>query len=305
MSVTNAWGGEATGWAILVHGGAGSVPADRRTAHAEGCKRAAELGAEILKDGGSALDAAQRAAQALEDDPKYNAGTGACLNEDGKMELDASIMCGATLRAGAVGAMPPFKNPILVARRVLEDGKHVFYVAEGAERFAKQNGFTPATLEEMLTETSRQHWERVRAEGKVAGFAGGTIGAVARDAAGHVAAATSTGGTTNKRVGRIGDTPILGAGTWADDGCGAASATGVGEAMMRTCLCKVAADWMRDGSFPEDVAKRAIKHLLERTGGTGGLILMGPKRHLGIARSTDSMSWGAMADGWDAARCGV
>lgn len=305
MSVTASWGGEANGWAILVHGGAGSVPMERRTSHAEGCKKAAEAGAEVLRQGGSALDAVERAARALEDDPKFNAGTGACLNEDGKMELDASIMDGETIRCGAVGALPPYKNPILIARKVLEDGKHVFYVSEGADRFAKANGFSPSSLEEMLTETSRQHWEHVRSEGKIVGFAGGTIGAVARDAKGHVAAATSTGGTTNKRVGRIGDTPIFGAGTWADDGCGASSATGVGEAMMRTCLCKTAADWMRDGSFPEDVAKRAIKYLLDRTGGTGGLILVGPKRHLGLARSTDSMSWGAMADGWDEARCGV
>src|SRR5581483_454181 len=245
MSVTASWGGEATGWAVLVHGGAGIVPEDRRTAHAEGCKRAAEAGAEILRNGGSALDAAQEAARVLEDDPKYNAGTGACLNEDGQIELDASIMDGTTLRAGAIGALPPFKNPILIARRVLEHGRHVLYVAEGAARFAKANGFQPSTLEAMLTDSAKKHWETVRAKGNAAGFAGGTIGAVARDVHGHVAAATSTGGTTNKAVGRIGDTPSLGAGTWAEDGAGAASATGLGEAMMRTCLCKTASDWMR------------------------------------------------------------
>lgn len=305
MSITGSWAGEAEGWTILVHGGAGAVPTERRLAHAEGCKRAAEAGAEILANGGSALDAVELAARVLEDDPRFNAGTGACLNEDGEMELDASIMCGETLRAGAVGALPPFKNPILIARRVLEDAQHVLYVAEGAARFAKANGFAPSTLEEMLTETSKKHWEQVRAKGAVVGFAGGTIGAVARDAKHHVAAATSTGGTTNKRVGRIGDTPILGAGTWADDGSGAASATGVGEAMMRTCLCKSASDWMREGAHPEDVAKRAIKYLGDRTGGTGGLILMGPRRHLGLARSTESMSWAAMADGWPEPSCGV
>src|SRR5439155_6064896 len=173
-----------------------------------------------------------------------------------------------------------------------------------AARFAKANGFAPSSLAEMLTESAKHHWDQVRSKGKVAGWAGGTIGAVARDARGHVAAATSTGGTTNKAVGRIGDTPILGAGTWAEDGAGAASATGVGEAMMRTCLCKTASDWMKDGTHPEVVAKRAIAHLLEKTKGTGGLILVGSK-HLGLARSTDSMSWGAMAAGWPEGRSGI
>jgi beta-aspartyl-peptidase (threonine type) len=304
MSVTASWGGESEGWAIVVHGGAGSVPEERRTAHAEGCKRAAEAGAQILAKGGRALDAAQEAARVLEDDPRYNAGTGACLNEDGQIELDASIMDGETLRAGAIGALPPFKNPILIARRVLDDGRHVLYVAEGAVRFAKSNGFAPSTREAMLTESAKQHWESIRAKGSATGWAGGTIGAVARDSRGHVAAATSTGGTTNKAVGRLGDTPILGAGTWAEDGAGAASATGVGEAMMRTCLCKTASDWLRAGGHPEEIAKRAIEHLMEKTGGTGGLILVGTK-HLGLARSTDSMSWGAMAAGWPEGRCGI
>jgi beta-aspartyl-peptidase (threonine type) len=302
--ITGSWSGECEGWTILVHGGAGDVATDKRRGHAEGCALAARAGAEILARGGSALDAVEAAARVLEDDPRFNAGTGACLNEDGKIELDASIMCGETLRAGAVGALAPFKNPIAIARSVLEDGRHILYVSDGAARFAVRRGFQPSTQESMITEQARKHWEEVRKKGMAAGFAGGTIGAVARDANGHVACATSTGGTTNKRAGRIGDTPILGAGTWAEDGAGAGSATGVGEAMMRTCLTKTACDWMREGMHPADAARRAIEYLFDRVKGTGGVILVGPRAHIGLARSTTTMSWGAMSEGWSEPRSG-
>lgn len=304
MDVKGSFGATAEGWAILVHGGAGNVPEASREAHARGCRAAAEAGAEILARGGSAMDAAERAVQVLEDDPRFNAGTGACLTEDETIELDASIIDGETLRAGAVCALPPFKNPILVARAVLEEGRHVLYAAEGAARFAKAHGFVPSTLEAMTTEAARKHLEAARARQAAEGFAGGTVGAVARDARGHVAAATSTGGTTNKRAGRIGDSPILGAGNYADDGAGACSVTGQGEFVMRTCLAKTAIDWMREGAPPKYAAMTAIQYLATRTGGRGGLILMGPRRDLGWARSTDTMSWAAMADGWTEAQSG-
>jgi beta-aspartyl-peptidase (threonine type) len=192
-------------WVILVHGGAGDIDGERVPAHAAGCLAAAELGAKILRRGGSALDAVQAAVRALEDDPKFNAGTGACLNEEGEVELDASIMEGTTMRAGGVAALPPFKNPIAIARAVLEEGKHVLYASEGAARFAAAHGFSPATQDDLRTEHALKRWHDVRANRAVEGWAGGTVGAVARDIEGHVAAATITGGMMDKRVGRLGD----------------------------------------------------------------------------------------------------
>jgi beta-aspartyl-peptidase (threonine type) len=169
---------------------------------------------------------------------------------------------------------------------------------------ARAHGFEPSTLEAMTTDAARRHLAAARQKHAAEGFAGGTVGAVARDARGHVAAATSTGGTTNKSAGRVGDSPILGAGNYADDGAGACSVTGQGEFVMRTCLAKTAIDWMREGAHPEDAARTAIRFLERRTGGTGGLILMGPRRHLGWARSTETMSWSAMAESWPEAKSG-
>jgi beta-aspartyl-peptidase (threonine type) len=148
-------------WVILVHGGAGDLPAEKLADHAAGCARAAEKGAEVLRAGGSAIDAVQAAVLALEDDPRFNAGTGACLNEEGSIELDASIMAGA-LRAGAVAALSPFKNPISIARTVLDAGRHVLYAGEGAARFARAHGFSPADPASMITEAARNKWQDLR-----------------------------------------------------------------------------------------------------------------------------------------------
>jgi beta-aspartyl-peptidase (threonine type) len=218
-----------SGFGVLVHGGAGHVPAERRPRHVEGCARAARAGAEVLARGGSALDAVEVAVRALEDDPSFNAGTGACLNAEGRVEHDASIMNGADLRAGAICALAAFKNPIAIARAVLDDGRHVLYAAEGARAFAAAHGFVEVDPESLVTEVARAAWEAAKRSGAAAGWAGGTVGAVARDASGHVAAATSTGGTMNKRPGRVGDSPLIGAGCIADDESGAVSTTGHGE----------------------------------------------------------------------------
>lgn len=271
-------------WTILVHGGAGDVPVDRRPIHAAGCARAAEAGAAILRDGGSALDAVEAAVRVLEDDPHFNAGTGACLNEDGLIELDASIMDGATLRAGAVAAMPPFKNPIAIARAALEDGRHVLYASHGAARFAMSKGFARATVDEMRTELAYDRWKALR-DGRATekAWAGGTVGAVARDVNGHVAAATSTGGMTDKAAGRVGDSPIVGAGTYADDTSGAASTTGHGEAFIRTAF---AARVVQTLTPAED-----LERMTARTGGTGGVIVVDPGGRASWARNTATMSY--------------
>jgi beta-aspartyl-peptidase (threonine type) len=297
MSITGSGGWDGGAWSILVHGGAGSVRPEALPRHVEGCRAAAEEGAKILAAGGSALDAAQRAVEVLEDDPSFNAGTGASLNRDGALELDASIMEGTTLRAGAVCALPPFLHPIAIARAALDDGEHILYSGAGAVRFAQSKGFSPASPESMITERAREKWQAARA-GEATGWAGGTVGAVARDSEGRVAAATSTGGTSNKRAGRVGDSPILGAGTYADDHAGACSNTGDGEGVMRLCLAKHAIECMRAGAHPEEAARVAVRLLEERVRAYGGIILVDRAGRLGFARTTATMTWGAMAAGW-------
>ncbi len=311
-SVTGVWGGSAGGWAVLVHGGAGAR--SELDLPVAACRTAAAAAAVVLRAGGSALDAVERAVCVLEDDPSLNAGTGACLDEDGGISLDAAIMEGAGLRAGAVCALPPFLHPVSIARAALEDGRHVLYAAEGAARFAEQHGFVRATLEAMTTPGARARWEALHARGGGSGGApgeivsmltigesgrrepgqgGGTVGAVARDLRGTVAAATSTGGLVGKRVGRVGDSPQLGAGTYADDGGGACSATGHGESILRMALAKSAIDAMRGGASPEQAARAVMEAMAERVGGTGGVILVDRAGALGLARNTAAMPWAA------------
>jgi L-asparaginase / beta-aspartyl-peptidase len=295
--VTAAWSAPPARWSVLVHGGAGDVPAERRALHVVGCEKAAKAAAEILAAGGSAVDAVQRAVEILEDDPLFNAGTGACFTEDGHLELDASIMDGNGLRGGGVCALPPFKNPIAIARRVMDEGRHVLYAAEGAARFALASGFERITEERMRTDNARGRWEAARARDATESWAGGTVGAVARDESGHVAAAASTGGMVNQRAGRIGDSPILGAGTFADDALGACSTTGHGEAMMRVCLAKSAVDALGAGLVPEDAARQSLVRMRTVTGQTGGLIVVASDGSLGLARGTRTMSWAAVSGG--------
>jgi beta-aspartyl-peptidase (threonine type) len=275
---------------VLVHGGAGSLSADRIPSHVAGCRRAAAAGAEVLRAGGSAIDAVQRAVEVLEDDPQFNAGTGAALTRDATLELDASIMDGATLAAGAVCALPPFRNPIAIARAVLRDGRHVLYGGDGARRFAEANGFTAADPTSMITSAARQRLADVRARRAEPGWAGGTVGAVAFDGT-HVAAGTSTGGTADKAVGRVGDSPILGAGTLADDESGAASATGIGEAIMKVSLTRVVCELMRSGASPHDAAARAVEELARRLGSEAGVIAIGRDGRVGWAKNTRTMSF--------------
>ena len=291
-----SWGRAGGKWAVLVHGGAGDVKAEAIARHVEGCTSAAEEAAKILAAGGSALDAAQRAVEILERDAHFNAGTGACLNADGVLELDAAIMEGSALRAGGVCALPPFLQPIAIARAVLDDGTHALYAGEGAARFALGKGFARASAEAMTTASARERLEIARSKGTRDGWAGGTVGAVARDAHGHVAAATSTGGRVNKLPGRVGDSPILGAGTYADDEAGACSNTGDGEAVMRVCLAKTAIDWMRTGMHPEEASRAAIRYLGARVGGTGGIILIDRHGQMGFARNTRTMTWAAAGE---------
>jgi beta-aspartyl-peptidase (threonine type) len=274
---------------VLVHGGAGDVGDGRLAAHEAAAGRAAERGLTALASGGSALDAVLAAVEAMESDPLFNAGTGGSLTDAGTLELDAAVMEGTLRRAGAVAALPPFEHPIRIAARVLEHGRHVLYAGEGARAFAIGQGFAPADPAAMITPSAKERLEAVLAGRASEGWAGGTVGAVACDARGRVAAATSTGGTVGKAVGRIGDSPILGAGTYADDALGACSATGIGETILRACLSARAVDRL-ETEAPEVAAKRAIDVFAERFGGSGGIILVDRLGRLGIANNTRTMT---------------
>ena len=265
--------------AIIVHGGAGPIKDDSLGARLEGCKAAALAGWKILKRRGSALDAAEAAVVVLEDNPLFNAGTGSALNSLGKVEMDAAIMEGHSLRAGSVAAVSAIKNPIKLARRVMEDGRHVMLAGEGALRFAREIGIPECAPGSLIVERARKRWESKH----------GTVGCVAYDRAGRFTVATSTGGIFDKFPGRVGDTPLIGCGTYADD-YGAASCTGDGETIIRLLLAKRAVGFLEEGSDAQSAAEIAVDYLEdERVPGTGGIILIDRWGNIGYARNTTHM----------------
>jgi beta-aspartyl-peptidase (threonine type) len=273
--------------AIIVHGGAGKPPEDLRIPRERGVKLAALEAWRILASGGSAVDAVETAVILLEDDPAFNAGHGAVLNEDCQVELDASIMDGRTLRAGAVGAVRNVRNPVRVARRIMEQGRYVLLVGAGAERFAASVGIPACSSEELITERQLQRWWRER---RVDLEALGTVGALALDQDGHFAAATSTGGLAQKHPGRVGDSALIGCGTFAEDGRGAASCTGHGESIIRVTMARTAVDRLDAGTDPMQAAQEAIADLGRKIQGEAGLILLDAQGRIGYAHNTPAMT---------------
>jgi L-asparaginase / beta-aspartyl-peptidase len=263
---------------IIVHGGAGPIKDDSLPARMDGCEAAARAGWKILEQGGSSLDAVEMAVAALEDNPLFNAGTGSTLNSLGKVEMDAAIMEGASLRAGAVAAVSCIKNPIKLARRVLEDGRHVMLACGGALLFAREIGFPEVSPDALVADRVRKQWESQH----------GTVGCVAFDSAGKLAVATSTGGIFKKLPGRVGDSPLIGCGTYAE-GDGAVSCTGHGEAIIRVVLAKSAVDILKSGADARSSAQQAVELLASKTGSTGGLILIDREGKIGYARNTTHM----------------
>jgi beta-aspartyl-peptidase (threonine type) len=281
--------------AIIVHGGAGDLdPGEAATSGAadavrlEGVRRGCAAGYAVLRAGGSALDAVEAAVRVLEDDPAFNAGTGAALGAAGDVELDASIMDGESLRCGAVAVVKDVRNPISLARAVMERSGHVLLAGPGASAFAREIGVPAHANELLVTARQRARWEAARRGGRASGT--GTVGAVARDARGHLAAATSTGGTSMKRPGRIGDTALVGCGTYADDALAAVSCTGDGERIIQLTLARHAADLMSRGLPAMDAARAAVALLGARVGGSGGLVVVGPRGEAGFAHNTQVMS---------------
>jgi beta-aspartyl-peptidase (threonine type) len=255
--------------AIVVHGGAGRLPhsAERIETMREGAAAAVVAGFDVLAAGGSALDAVETAVVVLEDDPVFNAGRGAALTEDGGVELDAAVMEGTAHGAGSVACLGGVRNPVRAARAVLEDGHHVMYVGEAARAFAEEAGVELCDDDWLATPRQR----RALAAG-ASGWAAGTVGAVARDREGRLAAATSTGGTMGQRRGRVGDSPLIGAGTWADDESVAVSCTGDGEAIIRTAVAHQIDALVRYGGRSLDDACSDALAALELRGGHGGVI---------------------------------
>lgn len=276
---------------VLVHGGCGDVPEDLREPRRESCQRAAESGGAVLEAGGSALDAVVAAVKVLEDDPLFNAGRGSALMRDGEISLDAAVMCGKTLKLGSVGALPPFQNPVAIAAELLEHPT-VILTGEPAAQWAVERGFRRCSLADLKTpeaEAALASMLKNGGGGNWAGGCGGTVGAVARDESGVMAAATSTGGTCGKLPGRVGDSPIPGCGTYAD-GETAFSATGDGEAILRIALGARVAAAIRYGSEPEFALQEGLEEMRQWIGGDAGAILLTQDSGPITKQTTETMS---------------
>lgn len=283
---------------LVVHGGAWAIPDDMVDAHLNGVRNALAAGWRALERGGSSLDAVEEAVVVLENDETFDAGRGSFLNRDGKVQMDALIMDGGTLRAGGVGCVERIANPVRAARKILSESPHVYFVAEGAERFAAEHGIPLCKNEDLVipreVERLREyqsHKEEHRADLFAPTISHDTVGAVALDSAGNIAAATSTGGTLDKAPGRLGDSSLIGCGCYADNQSAAASTTGWGEPIMKLVLAKWAADRVESGSMPEWVAKEAMNYLKQRVNGHGGMILLDAQGRFGIAHNTPRMAW--------------
>lgn len=257
------------------------------------------MGWRVLEKGGTALDAVEEAIVAMEEDDTFDAGRGSFLNEDGKVQLDALMMDGATLQAGGVGCVERLRNPIRAARKVLTDSPHIYFVGEGAERFAEEHGIALCANEDLILERELARWKDAKKQKFLTvppEFAGpmdshDTVGAVALDAHGNIAAGTSTGGTLNKAAGRVGDSSLIGCGCYADNLSAAVSTTGWGEPMMKLVLSKWAADRVEMGEAPQQVAQAAIDQLHTRLKGHGGIILLDSQGRIGLAHNTPRMAW--------------
>jgi beta-aspartyl-peptidase (threonine type) len=301
---------------LVVHGGAWAMPDDMVEAHLRGVRNALGAGWRVLEAGGAALDAIEEAVVVMEDDETFDAGRGSFLNRDGRVQMDALIMDGATLRAGGVGCVERVRNPVRAARKILSESPHVYFVAEGAERFAAEHGVALCANEELiipreverLREYQREAAQRGSSSRSSSGLAENgndlfapavhdaaishdTVGAVALDRAGNIAAATSTGGTLNKAPGRLGDSSLIGCGCYADNLSAAVSTTGWGEPIMKLVLAKWTADRVAAGNLPEWAAQEAMNYLKQRLNGHGGIIVLNGQGQVGIAHNTPRMAW--------------
>jgi beta-aspartyl-peptidase (threonine type) len=281
---------------LIVHGGAWNIPGELEAGHIQGVRRAVTEVFPRLREGLPALDAVEAAVRLLEEDPTFDAGRGSCLNALGEIELDAIIMDGSSLNLGAVAAIQNVLHPVTVARLVMERTEHCLLVGHGAQSFAHEMGVRLEDPQELMTSRERAFYAKVRSDPSFTTRQPfepspmGTVGAVALDKWGNLAAATSTGGTARKFPGRVGDSPLVGAGAYADNLCGAASATGWGEAIMKVLLSKTACDLLKDHSA-EQAAEMAVDLLQQRVQGLGGIILVDRLGNCGFAHNTSKMAF--------------
>jgi beta-aspartyl-peptidase (threonine type) len=282
---------------LVVHGGAYDIPTGSHQAHIDGCRDAAEAGWAVLARGGSALGAVEAAVRVMEDDPTFDAGHGSFFNAIGEVELDAIIMDGRDLNFGAVAAVQRVRHPITLARLVMTNSEHTMIAGAGAEAFARQHGVPVCPIMELLTGRELERWKAAHAaedRQDLTSFGAAppsspsdTVGAVALDIDGNLAAATSTGGTFNKLPGRVGDSPLVGCGAYADNQTGAASATGLGEALMKVVISKTVCDLISRGMTAQEAADAAIAVLNDRTTGEGGIVVLDRQGRIGVAHNTD------------------
>lgn len=280
---------------IIVHGGAWDIPPDLHQAHRQGTRIAVEAGWKVLTGGGSAMDAVEAAITVMEDDETFDAGRGSFLNAEGQVELDAGFMDGRELYVGAVAGVQFIKNPIRLARAVMEKSEHVLLIADGAQRFAQKMGFPMCSLTDLAVPREFERWQKLlhdRTYSTRQSFVhpSDTVGCVALDANGHLAAGTSTGGTPNKMPGRVGDVPMVGCGFYADDQFGGASTTGWGESIAKVILARHALHFLSELEEPRAAAQAAIDMLATKVGGLGGVILLSPNGQPGWHYNTPHMA---------------
>ncbi len=288
--------GEAMKPSIIVHGGAWDIPDGLVDRHVKGCDSAAEIGYQRLVAGASAVDAVVEAVATMEDDPTFDAGVGSVLTQSGKVELDAIVMDGRSLRSGAVAALQRIRNPVRVARAIMSSTPYSMLAGEGALEFAIAQGFETCAEEDLLVGRELDDYREYIRTGVLRTrehFSGGndTVGACAVDSEGHVACATSTGGIPRKMAGRVGDSPIVGCGAYADDRVGAASATGWGEQIRAVVLSKATIDIEARLRDPDGSCREAVATLNERVNGYGGLIMVDARGRVGYHHNTPRMAF--------------
>lgn len=281
---------------LTVHGGAWNIPHRLRPAHEGGCEAAWQAGMGILSANGTAVEAVRGAIRVLEDDPTFDAGIGSFLNEDGAVELDAGLMEGKDLNSGAVLGIAGIANPIDLAVHILHNSEHCLFQGEGAMRYAKRNNFKHVAQDYHVIERERDNWQAI-ADGdqtllKTAWTSGhDTVGAIALDRFGNLAAGNSTGGTLFKQQGRVGDAALAGVGFYADNRIGGVVCTGWGEGIMRSGMAMRALSMLERGAEPKEAAQAAVAHAAERVGGYGGIMVLNTKAKVGIAYNTEHMAY--------------
>ena len=284
---------------LVVHGGAWDIPDDQLDAHKAGVHHALKAGWAVLSKGGTAVDAVEKAIIVMEDDETFDAGTGSFMNAAGEVELDASIMSGKKFQAGAIAAVQNVKNPISLARKIMEESEHILLVGMGATRFAREHGIRTCSQDDLITNRELERWREIQ-RGKTfitrdafrrKKVPVDTVGAVAIDLHGNIASGASTGGTPNKYPGRVGDSPLIGCGTYADNEIGGVSTSGWGEALIKVVMAKTVVEFMdRNGGDPEQAAQDGLKTLIRKTEGYGGIIALNNAGHIGIAFNTRRMA---------------